>query len=503
MPRQMKPTRVLALLLGIALLVAAIGCSATAPNIDATVEARAKELVGVQPTPTPVVVVKEITPTDTPSPTNTPLPKPANTPEPTSTLVHAAGPDPASRPLPTLPPLSTVLEAMSPDLLVCVQTALGDDQYNAIISGRQSVPPQELSIVMPCLMQYPQDTKAVMELFGLDMGTIMGPGRPTATAQPKASIQVPPDTRVPTATPSPTATPTPTSTPTPIPTVTPTDTPIASNNGLCGGLKGAYLLMCQMMSQAPPKTSTEPFAHDAGPPVLQNLLIKNFGPYVRNEGTSGDFKLDRRFGQTVFDEFGRLHNVGQSNEYENPTFEYKLPADTQILVPIEGVVDRIVWQPTADYMQNDWEIFIKPSRGSTWIVVIDHIVSIDCDRSSRAICDLPLTINGQELQPGASVQAGQILGYVGNWDDQSGSEIRGRTELTIGEQKDDGFYNQCPTMMLADDVKEALELSVTSFMTDYESWSEGSGAYAQDRMVAPGCLFSTIKEVDGKTEPIR
>ena len=141
MPRQMKPTRVLALLLGIALLVAAIGCSATAPNIDATVEARAKELVGVQPTPTPVVVVKEITPTDTPSPTNTPLPKPANTPEPTSTLAHAAGPDPTSRPLPTLPPLSTVLEAMSPDLLVCVQTALGDDQYNAIIIGRQSVPP--------------------------------------------------------------------------------------------------------------------------------------------------------------------------------------------------------------------------------------------------------------------------------------------------------------------------------------------------------------------------
>jgi len=244
MPRQMKPTRVLALLLGIALLVAAIGCSATAPNIDATVEARAKELVGVQPTPTPVVVVKEVTPTDTPSPTNTPLPKPANTPEPTSTLVHAA-PNPTSRPLPTLPPVSMVLKAVPPELLACVQTALGDDQYNAIISGRQSVTPQELGIVMPCLMQYPQDTKAVMELFGLDMGAIMGPGRPTATAQPKASISVPAVTRVPTPTslpsatplPTPTAipsliptpsvlpTPTPYPTPTLVPTVTPTPTP--------------------------------------------------------------------------------------------------------------------------------------------------------------------------------------------------------------------------------------------------------------------------------------
>ena len=251
MTRQMKLTRVLALLLGIALLVAAIGCSPTAPreaaatpNIDATVEARAKELVGVQPTPTPVVVVKEVTPTDTPSPTNTPSPKPANTPEPTSTLVHAA-PNPTSRPLPTLPSVSMVLKAVPPEFLACVQTALGDDQYNAIISGRQSVTPQELGIVMPCLMQYPQDTKAVMELFGLDMGTIMEPGRPTATAQPKASIQVPPDTQVPTATslplatplPTPTAipsliptpsvlpTPTPYPTPTPVPTVTPTPTP--------------------------------------------------------------------------------------------------------------------------------------------------------------------------------------------------------------------------------------------------------------------------------------
>ena len=239
MTRQMKLTRVLALLLGIALLVAAIGCSPTAPreaaatpNIDATVEARAKELVGVQPTPTPVVVVKEVTPTDTPSPTNTPLPKPANTPEPTSTLVHAA-PNPTSRPLPTLPPVSMVLKAVPPELLACVQTALGDDQYNAIISGRQSVTPQELGIVMPCLMQYPQDTKAVMELFGLDMGAIMGPGRPTATAQSKASIQVLPDTQVPTAPPSPTATPLPTPTaipsliPTPsvLPTLTPYPTP--------------------------------------------------------------------------------------------------------------------------------------------------------------------------------------------------------------------------------------------------------------------------------------
>ena len=264
-----------------------------------------------------------------------------------------------------------------------------------------------------------------------------------------------------------------------------------------------YLLVCQMMTQEPVPTNPQTFHHDAGPPALQNLLIKNFGPYSRSEGTSGDFRFDRRFDGTVFDEFGRLHNVGQSNEYANPTFEYKLPADTQIVAPINGVIDLIAWQPTTSYKQDDWEVMIKPSRGSSWTVVIDHIVSIDCDRSSQTICDLPLTIDGQELQPGMAVQAGQVIGYVGNWDDQSGSKIMGRTELTIGEHKDDGFYNQCPTMMLAEDVQQALKIGVSSFMTDYESWSGDSGAYAQDKMVAPGCLYSTLREANGKIEPIR
>jgi hypothetical protein len=258
-----------------------------------------------------------------------------------------------------------------------------------------------------------------------------------------------------------------------------------------------------MMNQEPAPTDPPTFHRDAGPPALQNLLIKNFGSYSRNEGTSGDFRFDRRFDGTVFDEFGRLHNVGQSNEYANPTFEYKLPVNTQVLTPINGVIDLIAWQPTTSYKQDDWEVMIKPSRGSSWTVVIDHIVSIDCDPSSQIICDLPLTINGQELHPGMNVQAGQVIGYVGNWDDQSGAEIMGRTELTIGEHKDDGFYNQCPTMMLADDVQQALKIGVSSFMTDYESWSGDSGAYAQDKMVVPGCLYSTLREANGKIEPIR
>ena len=177
----MKLTVVLAVLIGILVLACSSAAPAPAepsPNIDATVEAMVKQEVAAQPTATPVVIVKEVTPTDTP--------------EPTSTLVFTAPPNPTSSPSSTLPPISMAIEEMSPEVLACVRTAMGDEQYNAILSGSQSVNPKHFYIVMPCTLQYPQETKAIMDMFGLDMGTIMEASSPTPTPTP-----------VPTATPTP------------------------------------------------------------------------------------------------------------------------------------------------------------------------------------------------------------------------------------------------------------------------------------------------------------
>ena len=192
----MKQTRVLAAVIKIALVIAALGCFiitpgevAPTPDIDAMVEVRLNEERATQPTATPIVVVKEVTPIDTPSPTSIP--------EPTSTVVPTGASNPTSSPSHTPPPISMALEAVSGELLACVQTAMGNEQYNAITSGRQSVTPQQFYIVMPCIMQYPQETKAIMEMFGLDMGTIMGAGSPTPTAQPKPYTPVPTPTSTP------------------------------------------------------------------------------------------------------------------------------------------------------------------------------------------------------------------------------------------------------------------------------------------------------------------
>ena len=63
--RAMKLTVVLAVLIGILVVACSTAAPAPAeptPNIDATVEARAKELVAAQTTPTPAMVVKEAVP---------------------------------------------------------------------------------------------------------------------------------------------------------------------------------------------------------------------------------------------------------------------------------------------------------------------------------------------------------------------------------------------------------------------------------------------------------
>ena len=118
----MKLLRILVVVIGIALLVAAIGCSTTppteavrTPNIDATVEARlaqeravdataearAKELVAAQAT-------------SAPAPTNTQIPQPTYTPQPEPTNTPTVVPTAASVPTPTARPLPTAIPTPAP-----------------------------------------------------------------------------------------------------------------------------------------------------------------------------------------------------------------------------------------------------------------------------------------------------------------------------------------------------------------------------------------------------
>ena len=231
----------------------------------------------------------------------------------------------------------------------------------------------------------------------------------------------------------------------------------------------------------------------------------NWGPYDSSTAVSGDFEFSTAKQFIYFDEFGRVHSAGTPNAYDNPAFEYKVPLDTKVYIPADGIVDYIQWQPSSGYKQDDWELTIKPRNGSDWRLVIDHIVSISCERAAGVICDNPITVNGVELTSGMAVTAGDLLGYVGNFEDGDGNAI-GRTEITVGKyvagsgrrggNKD--FNNYCPMSYLHESVKSTLEASVTQLMASYESWKGDAAFYDEADMIAPGCWYTEILE-DGNT----
>ena len=235
---------------------------------------------------------------------------------------------------------------------------------------------------------------------------------------------------------------------------------------------------------------------------LKNFLIKNLGPYDSKASKFGDIKFDPRFSSFVFSEFGRLDNRGQSAENYNATFKFRAPSDTKLISPIKGVVSFVEWQSRA----SDWEIHIKPTLESDWILGIDHIASIDCEPSAlpTKVCDKQLTINGEILKIGMVVNENDVLGYVGSWSDYGNIGIYGLTELMVFKYLDDfqGVMNYCPTLYLAEEVQNELSATIFELMKSYEQWTETDSIYDQTKMIAPGCIYKAIKEINGKIELI-
>ena len=286
-----------------------------------------------------------------------------------------------------------------------------------------------------------------------------------------------------------------------------------TNEELCKNPSNMMIMMMCMMMPSSQTSGINPagqgvmnFPDPNEAPKLQNLLIANLGPWDTNDSSFGDLKYNQQFSKTVFDDFGMLHNKGQADQYDNPTFEFRAPADTILLAPVSGVVDMLNWQPSETYTQDDWDIVIKPSQGSMWGINIDHIVSIDCDRtgSTPVVCNLPLKVNGTILSKGSVIKAGQVLGYIGNWRDYDKTGINGRTELTVMKYFDDysGVTNYCPTMYLNENIEQYFKSAVQDLMDSYETWIGDSSIYNQEDMVAPGCRYSAITEINGLTQPI-
>lgn len=236
-------------------------------------------------------------------------------------------------------------------------------------------------------------------------------------------------------------------------------------------------------------------------PKLHNLGIMNLGPYNDANRTFGDLLFDTDLTLPIFIEFGATIDRGQSNTFNNPNFEFRGPADTIVISPIDGVVTQSDWQPSAGYVQDDWEVIISPSMRSSWGVSIDHVVSIDCDRkgSIPAYCDKPLQIDGVNLEIGTEVEIGDVIGYMGNWM-ENGTRINGRTEITLFQYIENydsrsiDSVSYCPTLNIAEPVESSLKDAVVDLMGKYEMVHAQDSVYDESQMVAPGCIYSMIEE---------
>lgn len=242
-------------------------------------------------------------------------------------------------------------------------------------------------------------------------------------------------------------------------------------------------------------------------PGLHNLLIEQLGPYDESTATFGDLQYNTDLPGLMFESFGRTQLAGQPQEYLNTTFRFKAALDTVLIAPISGVITYLEWQSSNSSLQDDWEMHITETAFSPWVVGIDHIVSLDCERGSSPAqpCDAPLSASGEPLQVGDSVVVGQPIGYIGNWLRDDTGLIFGHTELGVFKYADDysSVTHYCPTRYLDAQLETEYTTRISNLMNTYEEWRKDDFGYAQENMVVQGCLFEALTEDDkGRIYPV-
>lgn len=243
-------------------------------------------------------------------------------------------------------------------------------------------------------------------------------------------------------------------------------------------------------------------------PRLHNLLIEQLGPYDESTATFGDLQYDTDLPGLMFESFGSTQLAGQLQEHLNTTFRFKAALDTVLIAPISGVITYLEWQSSNSSLQDDWEMHVTETAFSPWVVGIDHIVSLDCERGTSPAqpCDAPLSASGEPLQVGDSVVAGQPIGYIGNWLRDERGLVFGHTELGIFKYADDysSVTHYCPTRYLDEQLKTEYKTRIGNLMNTYERWRNDDSEYAQESMVNQGCIYEALVEDNkGRITPVK
>ena len=258
------------------------------------------------------------------------------------------------------------------------------------------------------------------------------------------------------------------------------------------------------------------------PPLLQRLPIGPLGPYDPTSNTSGVLSLnaDRLLN-------GQAATFPGLSEYGRPLNETKLswaigfhvPGDTLVYVPLDSTVENFSWHDSGGQIQSwdDWSIRLKPISDQrppapeghapdsfTWLVEIDHLVSLNCPRPRvwPDRCDRLPIINGVELHRGMILEEGQVLGYVGHLADYADTGLNGHVEMQINYTTDDWRLTKsyCPFDFLTGTARATIESEWNDFMAVYETWAGDSGVYDEEKMITPGCRYLRADHLNDGSE---
>ena len=262
--------------------------------------------------------------------------------------------------------------------------------------------------------------------------------------------------------------------------------------------------------------------YEPKPPVLQRFPIGPFGPYDLVTRTSGVLRLHDRF----------LNNDEASifpplSEYGRPIGDTKtswavgfhVPGDTLVYIPFDSTVESFSWHDSGGQIQSwdDWSIRLKPisdprppsPEGAapeefTWLVEIDHVVSLDCPRPRiwpERCYELPI-IDGVELYTGMTLQEGQVLGYVGHLADYENTGLNGHVEIQVNYITEDWRLTKsyCPFNFLTDTARENIQSEWQVFTDSFESWVGDSSLYEQENEVTTGCRILRADHLNDGSE---
>ena len=200
-------------------------------------------------------------------------------------------------------------------------------------------------------------------------------------------------------------------------------------------------------------------------PQLQNVGLESFDSVDYSFNAVFSFKDSGHKGFYIFGD--ELPGDGPIKR-KNPTFEFaSLKDNTRIVAAIDGVVAFIKEQPES----NDFEVFLQPKEGSSWVLGYDHVVNVAVTR-------------------GATVKAGDFLGNPGR--QQNGLlrfELQINQDVTTNGSVVTTHF--CPTFLLAQAVRDKVLADMTTTMDTWEK-NFNLELYDPSRHALVGCIKPTL-----------